>query len=866
MLVYYINSCYIRKLMVFQDYLLDKIRLIFMQILNESRRDDMLLPYVNLLRGKGVNTNVSQLKQFLLAKFVNEGLIRNLSLSSNFYLAGVARYYFNGDLTTNKVLNVYDESQKDVFNEEICERLNACILVLRNAYIDTVGTQFEQPEDFGELKLNALLRKYKKKIDEILNINANRNANDDAAQGAGEIDNTFGNGYTFDILYSYQDARKYKRYTEPGAWCITYGEQHYNGYINRLKIHYVILRQNGFENVPRRKGENWTKKKPHDEYGNSLIALLQSNSSGEPVFITSRWNHGSYEDGTYGCEADHAYTKEELFRATGMNDDDLQRIFKIWNQELENRGEDKKTLNAVKKKKNTDLLRYIKYGQMRMNGGEKIEDVFPGVSGTLLYGNKDNFKKALIGLRIPMNVNGEKIHGLILCDKYKMVWETFKMDTSAYGRYASDAFVSSETEKNVYDSKLHHNHLVRIRYDKTYTMFYDIKRSSLIQIDGITKFKYTSFYGVSSYNAEHCVFYEVAMTNEQRAFIDYKTNKPLRLPNGSYWFESCRSAKRYRNGGGGRDVRVDEVMDNDLCLMFTYDSSADITFYYDIATKRFFKPETEGEKAVNLTNSSCPEGYYSIGFNTNNHAYLQEYSSFFKEGRRIDINGNTKWDNYNVLSYGIGQLTDINKKNYIFDFNTNEFITLTDNQNNPIEYKYISSIFGYGGNGLEIYRDIIWISIPDLYYQDKLLYNCKERKLYINPLTKGYIFYQYNDNFGTSGKNPCELYTHPKHFILTKYGVKHENGMDILKPGTVNPTEKITLDEIIEHNSQITDYPEFITNELDDLKRWVKEFPDRASDTIKNYVENLESQNEYRMAESKTSMEYIINEILKRIN
>ena len=90
--------------------------------------------------------------------------------------------------------------------------------------------------------------------------------------------------------------------------------------------------------------------------------------------------------------------------------------------------------------------------------------------------------------------------------------------------------------------------------------------------------------------------------------------------------------------------------------------------------------------------------------------------------------------------------------------------------------------------------------------------------------------------------------------------------MDILKPGTVNPTEKITLDEIIEYNSQITDYPELITNELDDLKRWVKEFPDRASDTIKNYVENLESKNEYRMAESKTSMQHIINEILKRIN
>ena len=124
--------------------------------LTESKRDDMLLPYVNILRGKGINTNVSQLKQFLLRKFVNEGLMRNLSLHSNFYLVGVARYYFNGDLTSNKVLNVFDETITDEFIPEICERLNACILVLRNAYVDSVGTEFEQPEDFGTLKLNAL--------------------------------------------------------------------------------------------------------------------------------------------------------------------------------------------------------------------------------------------------------------------------------------------------------------------------------------------------------------------------------------------------------------------------------------------------------------------------------------------------------------------------------------------------------------------------------------------------------------------------------------------------------------------------------------------------------------------------------------
>ena len=127
-------------------------------LLNESRRDDYLLPYVNLLREKGINTNVSQLKQFLLRKFTNEAYIRNLSLDSNFYLVGVARYYFNGDLTKNKILNVFDENQTDVFHEDICTALNACILVLRNAYIDSIGTQFEQPEDFGELSLPKLLK------------------------------------------------------------------------------------------------------------------------------------------------------------------------------------------------------------------------------------------------------------------------------------------------------------------------------------------------------------------------------------------------------------------------------------------------------------------------------------------------------------------------------------------------------------------------------------------------------------------------------------------------------------------------------------------------------------------------------------
>ena len=138
--------------------------------LNESSRDNLLSRYVDLLKSNGKNVTLSQVKQYLLTKFVNEAHIRNLSLDSNYYLAGVARYYFNGDLTTNKVLNAFDSSVKDRFDEEICNRLSALIMVLRNSYIDSIGEKFEQPEDFGELSLKKLLRKYGKEIDKELGI------------------------------------------------------------------------------------------------------------------------------------------------------------------------------------------------------------------------------------------------------------------------------------------------------------------------------------------------------------------------------------------------------------------------------------------------------------------------------------------------------------------------------------------------------------------------------------------------------------------------------------------------------------------------------------------------------------------------
>jgi hypothetical protein len=336
-------------------------------ILNEGSRDNLLEPYLNLLNSRGIECDLSQLKRALLAKFVNEANIRSLSLDSNYYLAGVARYYFEGELTVNKNVNMLFPQIKDVFIDEVCQRVSGLISFFRNAYIDSVGTEFVQPENFGELSLKAILRKYKKDIDKELGIESPAKKKEPKPDTLDRSESV-GNGYTFEILYHYEDARKYRPYTEPGAWCITYGEQHYNRYVKKLGIHYVIFKKNGFENIPRRKGVNFTPEKPQDEYGSSLIAVLQKNSSWEPSYITSRWNHGSAEDNSF-CEADHAFTTEDFIRVTGVSQEDLQRIFNIWKRDREVTDKQISVNRKELNRKRLNTLRIFKYAQMRINGG-----------------------------------------------------------------------------------------------------------------------------------------------------------------------------------------------------------------------------------------------------------------------------------------------------------------------------------------------------------------------------------------------------------------------------------------------------------------------------------------------------------------
>ena len=473
-----------------------------MMILNESGRDDLLLPFLEILKSRGIDCKLGVLKRYLLKHFVEDGNFRNLSLGSNFYLAGVARYYFNGDLTQNKDLAVFDETNQtqDIWNEDICKRLNALILILRNSVVDSIGETFEQPEDFGDLPIAKLLRKYGAKINKELGIVTPKKEKVDTLDRS----ETVGNGYTFDIIYSYNDATKYYRPTQPGAWCITYGQNHYNYYKNHLGIHYVIFKKDGWENVPRQKGPEWTSQKPQDEYGCSLIALLQSDNNGEPVYITSRWNHG-YESGTH-CEADHAFTKEEFFAKTGVNDADLQRILAIWQKDKSAHRTKASGQNAEEREKKLYNLRDLKYRQMRINGGENPDSVMITIPREMtdkaeiqMYIERHKF--AMVGngkphkslINYTIEIEGVEYH--VLVDKGRILFESLVPSTE-YIRMDSWRATYDYTDRMSYDNTrrvsnchwLHNMIVIRLKGDKY--KLYDIRRHQFLDVGGVTTFKY----------------------------------------------------------------------------------------------------------------------------------------------------------------------------------------------------------------------------------------------------------------------------------------------------------------------------------------------------------------------------------------
>ena len=608
------------------------------RLLNESSRDNQLLPYLEILNKKGNNVSLSEFKNYLMKKFVTEANIHALSLGSNFYLVGVARYYLNGDLTSNKQLNIFYPRVTDRFIPEICQRLDEIIVYLRNAYIDTKGKQFEQPEDFGALSIAQLFKKYGGKVDKLKN-KGNKSANVEKPKT--EVSPNVGRDYTFDIMYSQEDCKKYNQATSPGAWCITYAENHYRYYTKHNNSHFVIFKKNDYENIPRQVGQGF----PLDEYGLSLLAVQQSNTDGSFICCTTRWNHGGHGGAPSIPDADYALDYEQLKKITGLSDVQFEGIFKVWQETKPKKdGANRAELNAKK----LEVTRRFKYLEMLFRNGMTLEEMYERKlinTGKVLYPfgktlSEVKPSKAVFMLEINDNAHNEADDELT--NTYMTIMDRGEIKVDEVLIQNGDIFTPQHgtTYNNVSNSKIPEDSCAVCEITNKKYMFYSYKTHSIIEIDGVKYFREVTQISKTDY------FNLTGCEANQELIYNFRTGRPLEIE-GKIIFEKVvmESHNRY-------DDNVGHVF-----LKLVYDSAAKEIYYYDLTSNKILERLTtiaqhsDNTNLDNKFNNGELLAFSLTNYGSNTYSWHKDYKLYnINTNNFVEVNGKDTFETINKLT------------------------------------------------------------------------------------------------------------------------------------------------------------------------------------------------------------------------
>jgi len=218
------------------------------KFLNEAKNDKLA---INFLKQKGIKDYDRQME--IIGTLKHD--VPNIRNGKGKFILGALRCYFDNQLSnTSDIL---------AFNKAI-------------GYIFKGGHQDNYDENLNGKSVDELVITFK-------DIAKGDLENDVARSNARKF--TGKSEYTVIPIEDFDDAEKYCEYT---AWCVTHGQEHFDGYVcNGLKRFYFCLK-NGFKDVQKAPGENV----PVDEYGLSMISVLVDNIDGGSVDrITTRWNH-----------------------------------------------------------------------------------------------------------------------------------------------------------------------------------------------------------------------------------------------------------------------------------------------------------------------------------------------------------------------------------------------------------------------------------------------------------------------------------------------------------------------------------------------------------------------------------------------
>ena len=505
--------------------------------------------------------------------------------------------------------------------------------------------------------------------------------------------------------------------------------------------------------MPRQKGNGY----PQDVYGNSLICVLQSNTSPKPIYITSRWNHGGYD--TPRCEADHAYTTEQFLNIIGCDSSVLERAFEQWKANVGNevnKGKDRAAMRADR----INAMRQLKYAQMLINGGTNpfeiqyltIQPIFSDRRNYVPGATADYHPyspKGLFWVKVYVNDNEAFI---TFMDRKQIMFDKYLVSTETMGTRAWSYFIYN-----------HNDNYISFAKSKSF-MIYDRKRRQFLNLDGVMEFPHGTSQFTSHYNTDGYKYGIVALSGNQLALINTETIKPVRTRNGSCWFESILAgdarAESNRDYRGHISFPNFSIQGNVLHMI--YDSASGEDYWFNTRTDSFIN-----------TRSNLPEGFIVEG-----QWYYDRHYMKYTKGKGDTNNFGTprtpimlkNVDTDEVFSVaGKEVFLDIEKDldvigfrpidseyAYYWDVNLNRLITLNGQ---PVTTKYRVALQNDTTSGYYEISLSRWHMGHDgeveygNFYKNIMLYNPYSGQLYCNPRISiddsGYVFNWYGSGYVT---------------------------------------------------------------------------------------------------------------------
>ena len=254
------------------------------EILLENRADKLALRF---LKERGVTDYNEQMR--IIGSVKHD--IPNLRLDNSKFVLGALRLYYDNQLSDAQSIGALDKALK---------------------YIHMGGHKDEYDENLNGKSLEELSEMFRDIARQYSDSDRQRSANQQFSGGS---------NYTIIPIDSYQEAKKYSRYT---SWCVTQDKTSFDNYTAQGQKFYFCL-MNGFKSV--RENDDGA---PLNEYGLSMISVLV-DCSGDLERVTTRYNHDYNGENNPGLE-----TPEQLEKVLNVP---FYQTFKPYTEEeLEAKG------------------------------------------------------------------------------------------------------------------------------------------------------------------------------------------------------------------------------------------------------------------------------------------------------------------------------------------------------------------------------------------------------------------------------------------------------------------------------------------------------------------------------------------------